>query len=143
MNNLDPECVDFTAIQIAQNNFLRSLNGSKIKAKVSIESLFKKFNASSVNQLNAQIKLQEIWKALNVDNYPLKISQQRANMSGVSTRAGQSGRPIEIGKKHLTQKTSISDAIRVWNLAPQKVNESKSLYQAKKEIKNFVKTLPI
>ena len=54
----------------------------------------------SVNQLNAQIKLLEIWKALNVVDHPLKIEQQsRACL----------GRPCEIGKTTLTQNTCVSD----------------------------------
>ena len=106
-------------------------------------SLLEKFKILSVNQLNAQIKLQEVWKALNVENYPLKIAQQSINVSGVSTRADQKGGPMEIGKKLLTQKTSTSDAIRIWNLAPPNVTESKTIHLAKKEIKSYVKLLPI
>ena len=52
-------------------------------------------------------------------------------------------RPVEIGLNELTRKTCISDAIRVWNNAPNKVTASQSVYQAKKEIKAFVRTLPI
>ena len=33
----------------------------------------------SVNQMNAQIKMTEIWKASNVDNYPLKIDFYNVN----------------------------------------------------------------
>ena len=61
----------------------------------------------------------------------------------MSTRADQAGRPIEIGKSALTQKTCVSDAIYLWNRALKDVTESKTIYQAKKEIKSFVKTLPI
>ena len=110
---------------------------------MSIESLMSKFNIMSVNQLNAQIKLLEVWKAQNVSNYPLKIAQQSINSEGVSTRAAHSGRPCEIGKSVLAQKTCISDAIRLWNRAPSKIVECKSLQTAKIEIKLFVKTLPI
>ena len=72
----DPTCADFKAIQLIQNDLLRLLNGSKIKDRVSIKSLLNKFNVMSVNQLNAQIKLLELWKALNIKDYPLKIEQQ-------------------------------------------------------------------
>ena len=33
-------------------------------------------NRLSINHLNAKIKLVEIWKALNVEGYPLKINRQ-------------------------------------------------------------------
>ena len=45
----DPECAEFKAIQICQNNLMRSLNGSKIKDMISISTLLKKFGMLSVN----------------------------------------------------------------------------------------------
>ena len=139
----DPICEDFKNIQLIQNNLMRSLNGSKIKDMVSISYLLTKFGMLSIDQLNAQIKLVEIWKALNVEDYPLKIDQQAIAENRVSTRADSIGRLIEIGKSNLVQKSCISDAIRLWNSAPDKVTCSKSMAQAKSEIKKFVRLLPI
>ena len=31
----------------------------------------------STNQINAQIKLLEIWKALKIDNYPLSVEKKK------------------------------------------------------------------
>ena len=98
---------------------------------------------SSVNQLNAQCKLLEIWKAKNLTDYPLKIGQQSVNHEGISTRADRMGRPIEIGKSNIVQRSCVNDAIRLWNLAPPNITESSSLYQAKKEIKKYARTLPV
>ena len=117
----DSESAEFRAIQIIQNNLLRSLNGSKIKDMVSISSLLKKYNMLSVNQLNAKVKLQEVWKALNVEDYPLIVERQSSDASRVSTRADTIQKPIEIGKTLLVQKTCISDAIQLWNKAPSQV----------------------
>ena len=113
----DPECSDYKAIQLVQNKLLRSLNGSKIKDMVSTRSLLLKFGMLSVNQLNAQVKLLEIWKAINVVDYPLKLDRQSTQMNGVSTRADSSGRPIGIGRSLLTQKSCVSDAVLLWNTA--------------------------
>ena len=143
MNNEDPVSADMKAIQLIQNKLLRSLNGTKLKDKVSTKSLLEKFNTQSVNQLNAQVKLLEVWKALNLKDYPLKIPQQTVSSSGASTRAGVKGRPINIGKSNSTRNTSISDSIRIWNLSPSVVADSKTLYQAKNAIKSFTKTLPV
>ena len=82
-------------------------------------------------------------KALNIKDYPLKIEQQSTSNQGVSTRAAIRGQPCEIGNSTLTQNTCISDAIRLWNLAPPTIACSKTLYQAKKEIRIFVRNLPI
>ena len=84
-----------------------------------------------------------MWKALSIEDYPLKIEQQNTCDRNVSTRAASRGRPCEIGMSTLTQNTCISDAIRLWNLAPTNVTCSNTVYQAKKEIKMFVKNLPI
>ena len=139
----DPECNDFKAIQLIQNKLLRSLNGSKIKDMIPTSSLLSKYSMLSVNQLNAQIKLVEIWKALNVDDYPLTVVKQTKDNSRVNTRADTKEKPIEIGKSVLVQKTCISDAIHVWNNAPEKIINSITLSQAKTEIKKFVRQLPI
>ena len=133
---------DFKAIQLVQNKLLRTLNGTKIKDKVSISSMLDKFSMLSVNQLNAGIKLLEMWKALKVDNYPLKIKSQYHNEEGINTRADMAGRPIEIGKSVLTQKTSVSDAIHLWNKAPINFAECSSIHQVKRAIKSYVKSLP-
>ena len=134
---------DIQALQKAQNDLLRMLNGTSVKDGVSVESMLSKFKLDSVNQLNARVKLLEIWKARNIVGYPLQISQQSTYNQRMTTRADKKERPIEIGKSALTQRTCISDAIRLWNRAPESVTTSTSEYQAKARIKEFVKTLPI
>ena len=130
-------------MQLAQNKLLRMLNGTKIKDCISTESLLSKFGILSTNQLNAQVKLLETWKALFLEDYPLQIQLQSVPTLGMSTRAATKGKPIEIGRSNLTKSTSVSDAVRIWNLAPQNVTGAKSLYQAKNAIKSFVRCIPI
>ena len=62
-------------------------------------------NRLSINHLNAKIKLVEIWKALNVEGYPLKINRQVLRNDATNTRACDRGRPIEIGISTLTSNT--------------------------------------
>ena len=66
--NSEPVCEDFKDIQLIQNNLLRALNCTKVKDMVPIITLLNKFGMASVNQLNAQCKLLEIWKALNMED---------------------------------------------------------------------------
>ena len=143
LTDLDPMCANLREIQLVQNKLLRNLNGTKIKDMISISSLHKKFGMLSVNQLNAQIKLLEVWKALNVVDYPLKVTQQKMPNLGMATRAAEKEKPIEIGKSNLTRNSSTSDAIRVWNLSPENVTASKTIFQVKNAIKNYVRTLPV
>ena len=80
---------------------------------------------------------------IRVDNYPLSIDTQEIRIDVTTTRVDMAGRPKEIGKSVLTQKTCVSDAIHNWNKAPKSVTDCETLYQAKKAIRTFVKTLPI
>ena len=97
----------------------------------------------SVNQLNAQIKLTEVWRALKDPNHPLKIEKVVQGTSNCLIRAVTNGDLKELGKTTLVQSTFISDASKVWNKCPNSIKECDSLWKAKKTIKTFVQTLPI
>ena len=97
----------------------------------------------SVNQINAKVKVQEIWKALHIEDYPLKIECQFTNENSTSTRAMTGGRPIEIGKSLLTSNSCVGDAIKIWNQAPSDIKNCESLTKLKKAAKAYAKTLPI
>ena len=122
---------------------MHHLNKTTIKDKISTESLLKKFNTHSVKLLNAQVKLLEVWKSQNLDNYPLEIKKQEVSESLVTTRAASNGRLVEIGRSAKTQNSSVSDAIRIWNSAPDSVTKSKTLYQVKNAIKAYIVSLPL
>ena len=98
MTEEDPAAAYFSDIQLVQNNLLRLLNGTKVKEMVSISSMLTKFNMRSVNQTNGEIKLLEIWKSLNVDEYPLQIELNSVRVNGKAARAAISGKPLEIGR---------------------------------------------
>ena len=72
---MDPVNADFKAIQLVQNKLLQSLNGTKVREWFLLNLYLKKFNMLPVTQLNAQVKLLEVWKALNVPKYLLTIKQ--------------------------------------------------------------------
>ena len=66
---ITPECPinkDIKAIQMVQNKLARLINGKTLKDKVSTKVLLENANLLSVNQINAKVKLQEIWKVLNI-----------------------------------------------------------------------------
>ena len=142
-NEEDALNATLAAVQRVQNNLVRMINGCKISDKVSIKSLLTKSNMLSINQLNAQIKLTEMWKAVHFTNYPIDIPRKSTIDNAMNTRACTEGRLVESGLKPLTQRTFIYDATRLWNTAPSEITNAKSLDVAKSEIKKFVKTLPI
>ena len=97
----------------------------------------------SVNQINAQIKLTETWKSLNVINYP-QIVTQKANSDGqMVSRATSRGDLLVYGKTELRQSSFKNDAAKIWNNAPENIKLCKTLLGAKSLIKKFVQNLPI
>ena len=97
----------------------------------------------SVNQINASIKLTELWKATKSNECPLKITRPLCenHMRMHSTR---NDNLLETkGKSEVVWSTFLNDGIRLWNNAPLDLKNSTSIYSAKKLIKSFVKTLPI
>ena len=58
-----------------QNKMFRLLNNTRIKDKISTKSIMANLNMLSVNQVNAQVKITEIWKSRNVENYPIHIQK--------------------------------------------------------------------
>ena len=100
-------------------------------------------NMLSANQVNAQIKLTEIWKATHVDNYPIHTHKLNYKSDAMVTRASNRG---DLGVEAATQKsqaTFLNDAFKIWNTAPLEIKLSNKLAIAKKEIKKYVSTLPI
>ena len=87
----------------------------------------------SVNQLNAQVKMLEMWKATHFENYPLKIETKSFNPEQAITRSTTSNLLKENGFSQVSMKTFKNDAIRVWNRTPLHIKECVSIYAAKKK----------
>ena len=132
-----------TDLQLNQNKMLRYMNGSKIADKISTKSILTKHNISSVNQLNAEIKLLDIWKAMHIENHPTKIEKMMASDRMVATRATSNGNLVEKGVTTLAKNTFLNDAIKIWNKAPECIKSCKTIWSAKKEIKQYARTLPV
>ena len=65
-------------------------------------------NMMSVNQINAQVKIQEVGKAINMKQYPLIVKRQSINNMKTMTRADTNGWLIETGNSLLSIKTFIN-----------------------------------
>ena len=94
--------------------------------------MLEKHNMMSINQLNAQIKISEVWKAINNGSYPLKIKAVSHEEIQCATRAVSKGALVEFGKTEILQSTFLSDASKAWNRCPESVTTCKSLWSAKK-----------
>ena len=130
-------------VQKAQNRLLRVLERKRLSDKVPIREMLDNQNMLSVNQLAAQIKLAEVWKARNGENYPVKMEFRTVNENGTSTRGATNGKAVETGKTQKSRATFIGDATRLWNKAPKSILRAETMMKAKREIKKYCKTLPV
>ena len=88
--------------------------------KVSTASLLQKFNMMSVNQINAQIKLSEMWKAVKDEDHPFNLEKKE---SGPDIRSMRSITNEVLPVKSFSERsknTFINDGIVAWNQAPLK-----------------------
>ena len=126
-----------------QNKMFRILNNCTLKDKISTKNIACELKMLSVKQINAQVKLTETWKALNVEKYPHIVSQKVNTDGYMISRSSKKGDLIVNGKTELRQSSLKNDAAKNWNNAPEIIKQSKTLYSAKTLIKKFVQTLPI
>ena len=122
---------------------VRLLNGKTVSDQISTKVLLKNKNMLSVNQINAQIKITEVWKAMHDSSHPMKIKKVAHGHEPCTTRAVSNGELMEIGKSEIVQSTYLSDASKAWNKCHITVKASTNLWAAKKAIRLFVETLPI
>ena len=131
-------------LQLTQNRLLRVINKTRIKDKISIESMLTKHQLLSVNQLAASIKLQEVWKAINVEGCPISLDPYNKKVYMNQDLRTKSNRIFnDSAKLKISQSSFHIDAARIWNEAPLEIRSAKNLTEAKRLIKTFAKSLPI
>ena len=138
----DPTNSLLKKVQVAQNKFARFMAGKGLIDKINTYKILSDIKLLSVNQLNAQIKLQEVWKAQNNKNYPTQWVLD-PKIVDARTRSVQKEALIVDGKGLRLQSTFYSDAANLWNKAPDAIKKSLTIYSAKSEIKKYILTLPI
>ena len=133
------------SLQTTQNRLLRMLNKTRLSDKVSIASMLEKFQLLSVNQLAAEIKLIEVWKAINVEGCPIKLDPYVAERRKTNIELRPKTNRIfnDTAKLQVSQSSFNIDAARTWNNAPKEVQNAITLSSARKAIRTFCKSLPI
>ncbi len=66
----------------------------------------------SVNQIAAQIKLTEMWKASNDPQYPIKMKTKERQENAVETRSLTWGDLTEVGRSTKAKKSFTCDAVK-------------------------------
>ena len=143
VNESDPVDTLLECLQLTQNKFARFLHGSTLLDRINTKVIFNETKILSVNQINAQTKLLEVWKSQHDEAYPLKWASREETIKRIGLKSSNKPELIIEGQSKLQTQCFINDAARIWNLAPMTIKECNSISAAKKYIKTFVKTLPI
>ena len=108
--------------------------------------LLKRTNIKKVTHEHfSSIKLTEVWKSLNIVNYPIQLEPNNMTMNESSRVL----RPTSVrlwnqdARSNAAKESFSRNAAKLWNAAPENIKNAKSLNMAKKEIKNHCKRLPI
>ena len=91
----------------------------------------------------AKIKLLEVWKSINIIDYPIQWKRRAEVLKQEGLKASNKPDLVISGRSSIQDSTFINDAARVWNNAPGAVKACKTLYAVKKQIKIYTRTLPI
>ena len=140
-NDPQPTCID--GIKVLYHDVMRLLCNSKRKNHTSIETMLERLGWLSLNQLSCEIRLIEVWKAVNNEEHCLhKIFKKAITNEGITRSAGTN--KLKNNFKSKIRENSFSyPSIKIWNSAPIEVTTATSESKARTEIKKYVKTLPI
>ena len=117
--------------------------GSTLLDRINTKTIFAETKLFSVNQIMAQIKLLEVWKSINVPDYPTQWTSRTDVMKKEGLKSANKPDLVSTGRTAIQDSTFINDAARVWNFAPLAIKQCKNLYSVKKQIKIFTRSLPI
>ena len=117
-SNLDTKHGPLMQLQKTQNKLLRFLNNTKISDKISTEQILENLNMCSINQLNAKIKLTEMWKMTHAKLIPPIIKKLEMSNGTRGSRSVTNGKLMEDGRSDKAKATFINDATRAWNKVP-------------------------
>ena len=78
LHSIDRKTKDIEETQLAQSKVLKIRDQTRciVKDERSTRDMLMKFQIISINQMSAQIKLQETWKASRDMSYPIELMRQ-------------------------------------------------------------------
>ena len=105
--------------------------------------MLKKLGWLSLNQMSAEVRLIEVWKALNVEDYCLKDIFQRVESAKTNVRSSGKNRIKSTFKSKLRENSFHYPSVRLWNTAPTEITMATTESAARNAIRKYVLTLPI
>ena len=143
IQNSDPNPTAIDGIKVIYHDLLRLLCNSRRKNHTSIESMLEKLGWLSLNQLACEIRLIEVWKALNNEDHCLSNFFEKATTNEGRTRSAGTNKLKNHFKSKIRENSFTYPSIQLWNTAPDEVTTAATESSARNAIKEYVRTLPI
>ena len=131
LNEQDPTESLLKSLQTTQNKFARFVHRSSLMDHINNKLIFKETGLLSVNQINAQIKLTEVWKSINVNSYPIQWSKRNDVIKRPGLKDSNKPDLVITGYSIIQSQTFFNDAARVWNSAPDDIKRASHWAQQK------------
>ena len=110
----DPKCGEQDKLQVIQNKMFRLLSGTKIRDKIRVEELAKKFKLMSMNQMSCYHTLMETYNIINFG------SSQKIRDKLLPFKTNSSHLRVPLFKKDSCRSFSFY-AARLWNTLPTNI----------------------
>ena len=136
--NDDPHPSAVQGIKVVFHRVLRILCGTVQKDRISVEKMLAKLGWLSINQIAAEARLTEVWKALNLNN---SLTGMFERVQGTTRAANQNRIKLGLNSK-IRESSFLYPSAKLWNMAPRSVVEATNETSAKRAIRDFVKKLP-
>ena len=120
---------------------LRLLCSKKLSDHESVDSMLKKLDWLSINQLACEQRLIQVWKSLNYEDYCLHDMFEATENQRNTRSTGTNKLKISF-KTKLRESSFHYPSVLLWNSAPIEVTNAVSESQARTAIRKFVLTLP-
>ena len=97
----------------------------------------------SLNQLSAEIRLFEVWKGLNKENYCMNELFEKAESNRGITRSAGLNKLKTVFRSKIRENSFAYPSVQLWNSAPAEITTENNESRVRKAIRNYVKSLPI
>ena len=129
-------------VQVLLNDALRLVFNVRMEDHVKVEDLLARADMLSVNQLTAEVILCETWKSQNNTVFD-SLFRSMSHESGLVTRSVTRRDLVPENFTRNAKNQFHYQAVKLWNLAGEKIRSVESYPMARREIRSFVGSLPI
>jgi len=142
MSGSDPLTAAHNDLQKALNRAMRIVANCRLRDRISIPKLVESTGMRTVNQMSAESKISILWRGVNEPGSPLADIQD-GEMLPTASRSSSRGDLKLRSRTAVGQRNFPEPAIRLWNRTKPSLRLPAKKSVLKREIREFVNTLPL